>query len=275
VPSDNPLHDEIAKLHREANDVVQSRSSRDVFVDRTVARGRGCVMPSAIAIMTVLIAITVAIVDDRDEETVLDPLIEPRTSLSEDDEEDKSPNPLCPEGGGNVRSVPCEPVLIDDQSVNQSNTCGTGDGDIGCVPAAPPPTEDEQTVDQSNEAGSIAPVPCAQWDVTGSWSTSHSDGGYHPTFDFAQSGTTIGGTATLPGAEWQGAGYGGPTGSLVGSMVGDQLNVTVTWTPKPDQPAVSGVYTATIAAGGTLVDGHAGPVLGWLGGGPAVCVRQG
>jgi hypothetical protein len=115
---------------------------------------------------------------------------------------------------------------------------------------------------------------CVQFDITGTWST-HQANNYDPTFSFTQSGTTLSGSATLPGNQLANAGYSG-SGSVSGSLAGTSLDVTVVW-PKADGSSVSGHYTATIAATGTtgqgqLNGGMAGS-LAWTGGGPATCVK--
>ena len=69
----------------------------------------------------------------------------------------------------------------------------------------------------------------SQYDVTGSWQVTQSNV-YHVTFAFSQSGTTLTGTATLPPAEATASHYTGTVGQITkGSLVGDQLDVVVTW----------------------------------------------
>jgi hypothetical protein len=114
---------------------------------------------------------------------------------------------------------------------------------------------------------------CLQYDATGSWSTAQGNG-YHPTFAFSQSGTSMSGTATLPGGEASRAGFSSNTGSVVGSLNGASLNVNVTW--QKDDGAVTGNYTATVVPSsdttGTLSGGSAGGPS-WTGGGPLHCTQ--
>src|ERR1700681_1824380 len=68
---------------------------------------------------------------------------------------------------------------------------------------------------------------CSQLDVTGTWTTLQSNR-YSVTWTFAQTGTTISGSAVLPKADADRAGYSGSVGQLVkGSLVGDRLDVVV------------------------------------------------
>jgi hypothetical protein len=113
---------------------------------------------------------------------------------------------------------------------------------------------------------------CRQWDVSGTWTTAHSDNSYHPTFTLQQNGTSITGTATLPSGEQANAQYIGP-GSVTGSMKGDQLDVVVTW-PRRNM-SVQGRYFGTVTQGrvsgmGVAVGASSG--IGWTGSGPTRCV---
>jgi hypothetical protein len=109
---------------------------------------------------------------------------------------------------------------------------------------------------------------CAQWDVSGTWQTEQGNG-YHPVFVFQQSDMQVTGTAMLSGAEQARAGYTGPGGPVAGTLVGDRIDVSVTWTRR-DGP-LRGQYTGTIVDG-RIVNGMAGPVT-WTGAGPATCAR--
>lgn len=110
---------------------------------------------------------------------------------------------------------------------------------------------------------------CQQWDVSGTWQTSASNN-YNATFSFQQSGTSISGTATLPAHEQARAGYTSPTGSLSGTLVGDQFDVTVTWAGRSGP--VRGRYTGTVVQG-RITNGTA-DAFSWNGSGPTRCVRQ-
>jgi hypothetical protein len=115
---------------------------------------------------------------------------------------------------------------------------------------------------------------CVQYDATGSWQTSQGNA-YHPIFTFQQSGTSLSGSATLPGDEASRAGYASNTGGVSGSLNGSRLDVTVSW-QKADGGSSSGRYTATVvpssATQGTLSGGDAGG-NSWTGGGPLRCVQ--
>ncbi|MGD9892276.1 MAG: hypothetical protein AB7R89_26835 [Dehalococcoidia bacterium] len=113
---------------------------------------------------------------------------------------------------------------------------------------------------------------CAQWDVSGVWSTAHADGRYRPSFTFQQSGTTITGTATLTAAEQTAAGYTSPTGTVTGTIGGDQLDVVVTWSGR--NGPVQGRYAGAVSEGrvsgmATAVGASTG--MGWSGTGPTRC----
>jgi hypothetical protein len=115
---------------------------------------------------------------------------------------------------------------------------------------------------------------CTQWDVSGNWNTAHSNGSYHPSFTFSQTGTTITGTGTLPAGEQANAQYTGP-GTVTGSMKGDQLDVVVTWPTR--NGAVQGRYFGTVTQGrvsgmGVAVGASSG--IGWTGSGPTRCVTM-
>ena len=116
---------------------------------------------------------------------------------------------------------------------------------------------------------------CQKWDVTGTWSTSQGNG-YTPTLSLKQTGTDVGGTATITADQLARAGYAGPTGTVGGSVQGNVLDITITWPPNRDKVVVVGEYR------GTLTDGHvsggAGPPGGnlsavtWSGSGPTKCM---
>jgi hypothetical protein len=109
---------------------------------------------------------------------------------------------------------------------------------------------------------------CTQWDISGMWQTAQGNG-YNPSFDFQQNGTSITGFATLPGGEATRAGFSSSTGSVSGTLRGDQLDVTVTWS-RTNGP-VTGRYTATVVQG-RLSGSAGGP--SWNGSGPTRCVMM-
>lgn len=112
---------------------------------------------------------------------------------------------------------------------------------------------------------------CTQFDVSGTWQTSQGNG-YNPSFAFQQSGTRISGTATVSSAEAARGNYASNSGSISGTLVGNQLDVTVTWSTR--NGPISGRYTAAVAqtsAGqGRLNGGNAGG-NSWNGSGPLRC----
>lgn len=117
--------------------------------------------------------------------------------------------------------------------------------------------------------------PCVQWDVSGDWTTAHADGSYHPMFTFRQEGTAITGTAALTSAEQERAGYSSPTGTVAGTMQGNQLDVIVTWDGRGGP--VRGRYAGTVSEGrvegtGRAPEAPAGTGIGWSGSGPTRCV---
>jgi hypothetical protein len=101
---------------------------------------------------------------------------------------------------------------------------------------------------------------CANWNIAGEWTTTQSNG-FAVVFNFTQAGTSIGGSAVVSGA--------GTTGTVQGTLVGEQLSVTVTWSA-----GNAGNYAAVIASGtltGTTQDTRGGPVVSWTGTGPESC----
>jgi hypothetical protein len=115
---------------------------------------------------------------------------------------------------------------------------------------------------------------CQQYEISGSWSTSASNG-YNATFTFHQTGTIVRGSAVLPAAEQTRAGYASPSGPFTGSLVGDQLDVTVTWT-RSDGSVLQGRYTGTVSSTGPTQGRVSGTAAGpsWAGSGPLRCPGQ-
>jgi hypothetical protein len=117
---------------------------------------------------------------------------------------------------------------------------------------------------------------CSQLDVTGTWTTLQSNR-YTVTWRFAQAGTRISGSAVLPKADADRAGYTGTVGQLVkGSLVGDRLDVVVQWPARADGTVVRGEYVGTVIAS-RVSDGQAWDLANpsakasWTGSGPAKC----
>ena len=122
---------------------------------------------------------------------------------------------------------------------------------------------------------------CLYWDVAGSWSITQSNG-YSPTWNLTQSGTHITGTEVLSSQDEARGNYDGTTSSLVGTIVGDTIEIVVTSPPKNNGPAVQGEFLGNLTEGASLgqgvVSGPAGPPgspqqggVTWSGSGPAVC----
>jgi hypothetical protein len=108
---------------------------------------------------------------------------------------------------------------------------------------------------------------CKQWNVTGTWSTNQGNG-FHVTFVFKQSGTTLTGKGILPQSEAASLGY--STGIVKGTVKGSRLSLTVAWVKGP-----VGQYVATVTSRGLAGSGRAIKPLGtwvnWSGSGPTRC----
>lgn len=125
---------------------------------------------------------------------------------------------------------------------------------------------------------------CSQWDITGTWQASQ--GAYGLTIVFAQTGTTLAGTASLSQADADTAGYSGTTAKLVGSLKGSTLVFVATWPPKKTSGYVAkGEYDGTVVAGASTGTakianglghdqslGPNAPTAAWNGDGPGTCV---
>lgn len=146
----------------------------------------------------------------------------------------------------------------DESATTQTSAVASSTTSTTAAPTTAPPT-----------TSAAADGPCTQWDVAGTWNTAQGND-YHPTFVLEQAGTTLTGSATLPGEEAGRAGISGPTGQVQGSIEGDQLLVRVTWPPGADGAVIVGTYTATVTDAG-LANGAAGRDS-WTGSGPARCV---
>ena len=119
-----------------------------------------------------------------------------------------------------------------------------------------------------------------QSDVTGTWRTVQSNN-YTITWTFKQQGTSLTGKAALPPNEAARARYTGTVGQVKGSIVGDKLDVVVTWPPKTDGVLVRGRYVGTVekgaTGGGKVNDGRAWDLANpsakgrWTGAGAAAC----
>jgi len=121
---------------------------------------------------------------------------------------------------------------------------------------------------------------CTQYSISGAWQTNESNN-YHIMMSFTQNGTTITGTARFTADEGARAGYGGPaSGTISGTLVGNQLDFVVTFTPKRDGSISRGHYTGTVSDGsisGTAKDDAVanGPTITWTATGPTRCVSGG
>ncbi len=120
------------------------------------------------------------------------------------------------------------------------------------------------------------PSPCLQWDIRGVWQTQQGNG-YKPVMTFSQSGTALSGSAVLTPAEAASAGYTGTHGSITGTLIGDKLDIVVTWPPRANGSVPRGRYTGTVSQGqiagaATSLETPAAAAVTWSGTGPAGCV---
>ena len=124
-------------------------------------------------------------------------------------------------------------------------------------------------------------LPCLDWNVTGSWSVTQSNG-YQPTWNLTQSGDHITGTEVLSATDEARGNYAGTTSSLTGTIVGDTMEIIVTSPPKNSGPAVRGEFLGNVTTGsGTGQGAVSGPAgvpgspradgVTWSGTGPARC----
>ena len=157
------------------------------------------------------------------------------------------------------------PDLSSAAPVGFLNPVGSGIGSVTDVTA----------LDAACAGGPSGPATggiCAQFTLSGVWRATQANN-YSPTFTFSQSGTSLSGTATLPGNEQARAGFRSSTGQITGSLVGTALDFTVTW--QGPNGAIVGRYTGTVSQGdsagtGQVRNGNAGGVS-WSGSGPAAC----
>jgi hypothetical protein len=104
---------------------------------------------------------------------------------------------------------------------------------------------------------------CTQWNVAGTWSTQQTNS-FAVTIVFSQQDETVGGTAEYIQADGSQA-----QGTISGTLVGDQLNVTIAWSA-----GFSGHYVATVTSGhlsGSTTPTNGGPTIAWTGTGNSVC----
>jgi hypothetical protein len=125
---------------------------------------------------------------------------------------------------------------------------------------------------------------CAQWNVTGTWQVTQNNG-FGPTFTFIQNGTNLTGTGLQPAADVQRSGYSGNTGTLVGTVTGNQMDFRVTWAPfRNDAPdparrgtTQTGRYLGTVVAS-AIINGDAYDLAypnahaSWTATGPSSCI---
>jgi hypothetical protein len=118
---------------------------------------------------------------------------------------------------------------------------------------------------------------CKQWNVTGTWPTSQ--GFYHVTFHFVQTGTTFTGTGTLSAKERAQVGYTAAPGKVKGTLKGSHLVLTGTWIRTSGAP-ISGRYVGTVSKGAVKGTGRdittpGATAVAWSGKGPTKCVTKG
>jgi hypothetical protein len=121
------------------------------------------------------------------------------------------------------------------------------------IPAQPP--------DQTGGSSSAC-----LWQVAGTWNVTQANG-FHPTFVITQTGTTLGGTATLPPNEVTLGGYACESGTGAGSVDVNIFTYIVTCPPTADGQVISGTYTGVITEGRIEEQNGA-----WSATGPSQCV---
>ncbi|MFL5624586.1 MAG: hypothetical protein ACJ788_03220 [Ktedonobacteraceae bacterium] len=113
---------------------------------------------------------------------------------------------------------------------------------------------------------SQASSDCMQWDLSGRWAITQSNG-YNPSFDLHQKDQQLEGQATL----------GSAVGALTGSVIHDHFDVLVTWPTNRDGSPSLGRYTGQIVAG-EITTGETHDEVRptshatWSGKGPARCL---
>ena len=120
---------------------------------------------------------------------------------------------------------------------------------------------------------------CGQWNVTGTWQLVQSNN-YRPTLNVQQSGSAITGTVTLSTDDQARGNYVTNSGTLTGTLTGNQIQFTTSQMAKRDGSASQARYTGTVSQG-QISNGqaqdllHPGSTATWTATGPAACAGAG
>lgn len=126
-----------------------------------------------------------------------------------------------------------------------------------------------------NLLGSNGGSGCSQWNISGTWQLVASNN-YRPVLSLQQNGTAISGTITLSADDQAKGNYVMNSGTLTGTLVGNQLQFTTSQMAKRDGSASQGQYTGTVVQG-QITNGqaqdllHPGSTATWSASGPGVC----
>ncbi len=104
---------------------------------------------------------------------------------------------------------------------------------------------------------------CGQWSIAGKWDT-YQGNNYAPVFQLQQQDTSVTGTAELGADEAGRAGFTSSRADVRGSLVGNHLDLTVTWAGRSG--SVVGHYQATVFSYNTNYGYGPGVFLGNAGG---------
>jgi hypothetical protein len=161
--------------------------------------------------------------------------------------------PSCETGSCNpIDSITPGPVV--DGVLLGVCTGGVNGEDAGSTDAS---TSDEDSVPSDASADDDSGA-CAEFDVTGPWTGSQSNG-IAITFEFTENGQELGGTAA----------YSGGRGAVSGTNVNNKLDFTVSWS-SGIQGHYSGTVTGNSLSGTTTSNGaHAS----WTATGSALCMQ--
>jgi len=120
---------------------------------------------------------------------------------------------------------------------------------------------------------------CNQWNVTGTWQIVQSNN-YRPVLSIQQNGSTISGTVTLSADDQAKGNYVMNSGTLTGTLTGNQIEFTTSQMAKRDGSASQAQYTGTVGQG-QITNGqaqdllHPGSTATWSATGPTVCAGSG
>jgi hypothetical protein len=130
----------------------------------------------------------------------------------------------------------------------------------------------------AHAATAAAADACSNWLVDGTWNTQTPP--LQPVFVLDQNGTTISGTERFSPADAAAAGLPNPTAKVIGTLVGDQIDIVATFHGVLKLGAraagtLQAEYKGTITTGSVTGTGQdittPGPKVAWSGRGPAEC----